>query len=327
MSGNDTNSTTTASSSPGVSKDPFVFVYSTYIPLICLICFENAVVILAIFIYDTRRKGRIVLVGSLAFVDFVTGAISVPFAMRGFLSRQSMTDISSEECQIMYGPLMITGLASFLHIFVLTIDCFTAVILPFKYRTGMSSTKIYLAILGIWAISILFGMIPYCWKLEKEDFHDCYQLNSVGLTIQMLISGNICFVIFIVITILYIRIAKEALTHRPRRNINQTIPRQPKKYEDFKAVRTTSLILGAFLFCWTPVILKFILLGFDVIDIDEQAWFTWFGEVLVISNSALNPIIYCYSSKDVYKRCKSLLKFTSNINRSAGTSRSWDTPL
>ncbi|XP_071956050.1 G-protein coupled receptor 12-like [Antedon mediterranea] len=307
------------------SKDSIIFVFSVYIPLICAICFENTVIIVAIFRCHVRRTGRIVLVASLAFVDFITGAVSVPCAMRGFLSRSNLNNISSEECQIMYGPLMVTGLASFLHIFVLTIDCYMAVIKPFKYRTDVSTRKVYFTIVGIWATSILFGLIPYCWELEKDVIHSCYQLSVEGLNVQMLVSGHVCFFIFIVMIILYINIAKEAIKHRRRTNL--AIPPQYNKYEDFKAVRTTALILGAFLICWTPVILKFILLGFGVLDIDEHAWFTWFGEVLVISNSAINPFIYCYSSRDVYTRCRRLM-ISSTSNKSSSTpatSRSLDT--
>ncbi len=67
--------------------------------------------------------------------------------------------------------------------------------------------------------------------------------------------------------------------------------------KDTKTAKTLAIVLGAFLFSWTPF---FTLCTVQALGYQGEQVFTVYvvGILMAILNSALNPIIYCWKSSE-----------------------------
>ena len=78
-----------------------------------------------------------------------------------------------------------------------------------------------------------------------------------------------------------------------------------------KSLRMTALIVAAFVVCWTPYYVVFIIVTYKMGEIDENAasWIFFFG----MANSMVNPMIYGafhVSSKRKRRSVRPLCTFT-----------------
>ncbi len=192
------------------------------------------------------------------------------------------------------------------HDFIIFYFRYLAVIYPLRYPSIITEKRSLIIITAIWILATCIGFAPFYCGIWNEDNTECF-LNEILPTSYILIGLAGQYVLYSSIMIaMYSQIFYIARSQRRkisvtmgtwmdenRENTHSTI------HNDTKTAKTLAMVLGAFLFSWTPF---FILAGIQSTGTAENkdGFDTLYalGVVIAMANSSLNPIIYFWKSAD-----------------------------
>ncbi len=224
-----------------------------------------------------RSKPYNVFLLNLVITDCLCGYIILPFHSAFFYQ------ISEREDPCSYSrfrrPIVaILGYTSFLSIFALTIERYTAVFYPFFYETKVNLSTTVASIIIIWVISIA-SFIPTLLTQDIIFYRFCVILGGFILPL----FNFYCY--YKILT----------FTRRIRNDINSTRRRfgsQNNRRESSLAL-TGVLILVSMCVCYYPLVIRATIAASGITsNISDylQCW-TW---NLTSANSCLNACITCY---------------------------------
>ncbi|XP_063749455.1 D(5)-like dopamine receptor [Eleginops maclovinus] len=223
--------------------------------------------------------------------------------------------------------------ASILNLCVISMDRYWAISSPFRYERRMTRRFAYLMIGVAWTLSILISFIPVQLNWHRlqnstaaNNAADCNaRLNRSYAISSSLISFYIPVLIMVGTYTRIYRIAQTqirrisslesaAAVGRSARNHHRMSTHEESSLKtsfkrETKVLKTLSVIMGVFVFCWLP----FFVLNCVVPFCDAQragacvsdttfSVFVWFGW----ANSSLNPVIYAFNA-DFRKAFSTLL--------------------
>ncbi|PFX27269.1 Eukaryotic translation initiation factor 3 subunit G [Stylophora pistillata] len=165
--------------------------------------------------------------------------------------------------------------ASASNMFAVTIDRIIAIRFPFKY-VFMTTKHAVVQILLVWIVSLAFGVL-YAPKSVSNMYIALYCTALLMATIVMYIN------IFI--------IAKRA--ENRIQNTQSALHRTVAERKIAKAVFT---VIGVYALCWLPMLLLPAIANPSSNPAQFGKGFFW-AQILLASNSAINPDIYCMRSK------------------------------
>ncbi|KAM6951570.1 D(5)-like dopamine receptor [Aplochiton taeniatus] len=215
--------------------------------------------------------------------------------------------------------------ASILNLCVISMDRYWAISSPFRYERKMTQRFAFVMIGVAWTLSVLISFIPVelNWHRAKTEYstegniEDCNaSLNRTYAISSSLISFYIPVVIMVgTYTRIYQiaqnqlrrmssleRAADHAQNYRRQRSLNpdeNTLKTSFKR--ETKVLKTLSIIMGVFVFCWLPFFLLNCIVPFcdvnklgDPLCVSDTTFniFVWFGW----ANSSLNPVIYAFNA-------------------------------
>ncbi|XP_012989325.2 D(5)-like dopamine receptor [Esox lucius] len=215
--------------------------------------------------------------------------------------------------------------ASILNLCIISMDRYWAISSPFRYERKMTQRFAFVMIGVAWTLSILISFIPVQlnWhKAEEENatMNDTNQIEDCNASLNStyaISSSLISFYIPVVIMVgTYTRIYRIAQTQIRRissleravehaQNNQQTTEQTNSLKTTFKketkVLKTLSIIMGVFVFCWLPFFVVNCIVPFcDINNLDDPLCvsnttfniFVWFGW----ANSSLNPVIYAFNA-------------------------------
>uniref|UniRef100_A0A8C9UB11 D(1)-like dopamine receptor n=1 Tax=Scleropages formosus TaxID=113540 RepID=A0A8C9UB11_SCLFO len=219
--------------------------------------------------------------------------------------------------------------ASILNLCIISVDRYWAISSPFRYERKMTQRAAFIMIGVAWTLSILISFIPVQlnWhiKAEEENAPANSSNHTVGCNASLnktyaISSSLISFYIPVVIMIgTYTRIYRIAQKQIRRissleRAVEQVQNNQQhsdcngnENYlktsfrKETKVLKTLSVIMGVFVFCWLPFFVLNCLVPFcdvnafgDSLCVSDTTFsiFAWFGW----ANSSLNPVIYAFNA-------------------------------
>ena len=109
------------------------------------------------------------LLVSLALVDLITGAVTVPFRICEIYRMRFTLDI--DFCRVSHCLTLLNVIGSVLHLVVIAIERFIAIDFPFKYIRMISRSGFYLLIpiILIWVVALSTSFLPlYAWGSNRE---------------------------------------------------------------------------------------------------------------------------------------------------------------
>ncbi|XP_014013943.2 D(5)-like dopamine receptor [Salmo salar] len=215
--------------------------------------------------------------------------------------------------------------ASILNLCIISMDRYWAISSPFRYERKMTQRFAFVMIGVAWTLSILISFIPVQlnWHRAEEEnatgndineIEDCNaSLNSTYAISSSLISFYIPVVIMVGTYTRIFRIAQtqirrisslERAVEHAQNNQQATeqtncLKRTFKK--ETKVLKTLSIIMGVFVFCWLPFFVVNCIVPFcDINNVGDRLcvsnttfnMFVWFGW----ANSSLNPVIYAFNA-------------------------------
>ncbi|XP_075999668.1 D(5)-like dopamine receptor [Genypterus blacodes] len=215
--------------------------------------------------------------------------------------------------------------ASILNLCIISMDRYWAISSPFKYERKMTRRFALLMIGVAWTLSILISFIPVQLNWHRADGDnstadnpdDCNaSLNRTYAIASSLISFYIPVVIMVGTYTRIFRIAQtqirrissleraagnRAQNHRHRASTQDESSLKTSFKKETKVLKTLSIIMGVFVFCWLPFFVLNCVVPFcELVKLGEPPCvsdttfniFVWFGW----ANSSLNPVIYAFNA-------------------------------
>ncbi|KAM9425790.1 D(5)-like dopamine receptor [Pholidichthys leucotaenia] len=214
--------------------------------------------------------------------------------------------------------------ASILNLCIISMDRYWAISSPFKYERKMTRRFAFLMIGMAWTLSILISFIPVQlnWhrthnSTPQKNPEDCNaSLNRTYAISSSLISFYIPVVIMVGTYTRIFRIAQTQIRrissleraagprtqnqhHRSSTHEESSLKTSFKR--ETKVLKTLSIIMGVFVFCWLPFFVLNCVVPFcesdqlgtpPCVSGTTFSIFVWFGW----ANSSLNPIIYAFNA-------------------------------
>ncbi|XP_030196813.1 D(1)-like dopamine receptor [Gadus morhua] len=212
--------------------------------------------------------------------------------------------------------------ASILNLCIISMDRYWAISSPFRYERKMTQRFAFVMIGVAWTLSVLISFIPVQlnWHkaavdndtAEDNNAEDCNaSLNRTYAISSSLISFYIPVVIMVGTYTRIFRIAQtqirrissleRAAGHSAQNNNHVESSLKTSFKKETKVLKTLSIIMGVFVFCWLPFFVLNCVVPFcdlntlgDPLCVSDTTFniFVWFGW----ANSSLNPVIYAFNA-------------------------------
>uniref|UniRef100_A0A672F5F3 Trace amine associated receptor 1 n=1 Tax=Salarias fasciatus TaxID=181472 RepID=A0A672F5F3_SALFA len=250
----------------------------------------NLLVITSVAYFKQLHTPTNYLILSLAVADLLVGAVVLLFNMA--LTVKSCLYFGNLSCKMRRSVDISLVTTSILNLCCISIDRYYAVCQPLTYRSKINDSVVLLMILGSWSASALSGFgIMFVGLRNLVCEGRCFifhipKSNTVGLIVSFYIPVMIMLCIYLKIFSVAQKQARciQNATCQAKKSIvkvNKT---------ERKATKTLAVVLGVFLFCWSPFFLSLTINPMTdyVIPsalIETFSWLSW-------SNSMLNPFVY-----------------------------------
>ena len=247
-------------------------------------------------------------------------------------------------CRVLFSQFMLffLGVVSVYTAVFLSMERWLAVQYPFKYRASISSLKVKVCVLLIWALSLLTNgphLTEMGTRKDSNTSTACqwkdkdYQTRQVVAFIEISLKFILPSVILVLV-----------LASFYRKFHIQNVPSNTRERET-QLLRMSAAISFVVLICWSPNQVYYLSYKFDVVKLGTN----WHHVtvVLALSTSAINPIIY-YVTSTSYRRCLRMMMYKvfskckprrpsaiyplaeieyNNTNRNVHTEQVFDSPL
>ncbi|XP_038157646.1 sphingosine 1-phosphate receptor 3a [Cyprinodon tularosa] len=253
-----------------------------------LIVLENITVLLALWRNKRFHSRMYLLIGNLALSDLLAG---VAYVVNIFTSGNKTYYLTPAQWLAREGSMFVALSASTFSLLAIGIERHMTMVRLRPCETA-GRGRLLALLAACWVVSVLLSALPSLgWNCLKD-------LSSCSTVLPLYAKSYIAFCIsvfsalLVAIIILYIKIYR-LVTSSGRR-----VSSRPSECS-LALLRTVVIVLGLFVMCWAPL---FFLLLLDVgcspdkcPVLYEVDWFI----ALAVLNSALNPLIYTLSSREM----------------------------
>ncbi|XP_078074367.1 sphingosine 1-phosphate receptor 1 [Mustelus asterias] len=275
-----------------------------FIVVCCCIILENLMVLLAIWQTKKFHRAMYYFIGNLALSDLLAGTA---YTVNILLSGSNTYRLTPAQWFLREGSMFVALAASVLSLLAIAIERYLTM-LKMKPHSSGSSSRVFLLISGCWLLSVLLGGLPIMGWNCLQGFPHCSTVLPLYHKHYILFCTTVFSFILLAIVLLYARIYVLVRSRSRRLTFRKYSVRSSKSCEKSLALlKTVMIVLSAFIACWAPL---FILLLLDVACqvrncpvLYKAQWFL----ALAVLNSAMNPIIYTLTSREMRRAFLRLL--------------------
>uniref|UniRef100_A0A3Q3WCR6 G-protein coupled receptors family 1 profile domain-containing protein n=1 Tax=Mola mola TaxID=94237 RepID=A0A3Q3WCR6_MOLML len=262
-----------------------------------------------------RSKVTNFFVISLAVSDLFVAVLVMPWEA---ITEVTGTWLFGQFCGLWITFDIMCSTASILNLCIISVDRYWAIASPFKYEQKMTQRVAFVMIGVAWTLSILISFIPVQLNWHRAGEESCVaNLNKTYAISSSLISFYIPVAIMVATYTRIYRIAQTQIRriasleraaeqaqnqgqgmnrnqHQQHRAADEASLKSSFKKET-KVLKTLSIIMGVFVFCWLPFFVLNCTVPFcDPPCVSDTTFtvFVWFGW----ANSSLNPVIYAFNA-------------------------------
>ena len=255
----------------------------------------NTLILVALHKESSLHAPSKLLFRNLATTDLCVGLIAEPPFVTYFMS--SLNE-PWNICPYVFAVFSITGqilsAVSLLTLTAISVDRMLALLLGLRYRQVVTLKRIYLIVVVFWVLSTA-GPTMLLWNERITSWYDC-----VGVALCVVTSIFSYTKIFL--TLRHNQIHAQG-------NVHQGQPSQTVQLNIARYKRTVSSALWvqlALVVCYLPfAIVEFLRLQRGVTSYIFVAWL--YSGTLLLQNSTLNPILYCWKIREVRQAVKDTL--------------------
>ena len=263
----------------------------------CVICF-------AIYNHPALRHVTYLSIFSLAIADSLAGLVAMPsYILKKFTWDEPTQTIV---CDIFRSSYFLTGYASILSLSVISVERLIAVRNPLNHVTIVSRRRVVLALVFAWVDALLVSSLPFFPWEPNNPYKECSYSPTRWWSIMVIISNVITP--FLVIVICYSLMYLTAQSHvkkmsKNSRQLSHNSKNSAKNHKERRANITIMIVIGVFVLCWFPSCFYYFLQKtcpqcFSEAFKAKQSLVNALVKVLTFTSSFLNPIIYCWRSRE-----------------------------
>ena len=289
-----------------------------------LTIFGNGVVVYFILSKRGLRTKTNFMVISLAVSDLLVGTCIIP----SFLACMYVT-CDNLLAKLFYDAFLFVSVC---NLCCITFDRFLAVTRPLRYHMSLTRKTVISMIVVSWVVPSVVSLVPVTWLYSNTNEEDQLTNNKIFYTLQVVVfMFGPCLIMLIAYAVIY------NIAWRQTRNIRQATRRvssvsngtrsNPIPANSTREARATLKVFGTvvvmFVVCWSISAFRTIVTQYDLMKVPVDV--TNASRLLLVANSAVNPIIYALWKKDIKNEIKKLLKLNSQLVRpTSSMSRSQD---
>ena len=271
----------------------------------------NALILVAIYKNPSLRTPSYILLGGLAVTDFFTGLLPLPVSVVFTVLVEFMKKGSPNFCLIM--GIFQHGIGSYLGltaIFVITVMSVERWLLLSRRSTTITTHRIFKAYVVICLLPT-----PFITSRLARSSDGCV-LSKLDAA-----EGIVVFVCLLITSVLYFKVLQVIRRHQLQIQATQPNQGYGRAAIDIAKYRKTVImllyILALFSVCYLPaaVFLQVTLFYHDFQFTTEVIILTKILSTLYYLSSALNPLLYCWRTRDLRVRIRQLLMqiFQQNV--------------
>ena len=264
-----------------------------------VLCF-TALTLNGVTIYALRKTPSVpkplkALILSLVVSDLGVGILGHPlFITRLALESQLQADLTSFPTFYRVYIFVTTqfSYASFFGVLSLSLDRFLAI----RYQELVTFQRVLTAVISVWVLS---GLLPLIWP--QIPIHIAYLFFAIIVVSCFVVSGVLNSMIYATVR----RHAHQIHSLQVQPTVQENAPNVTNASRLRKSAFMTIHVYVLFLVCYLPNIcaLEFISLYPSL----AAKAFQKYTNTLLMLNSSLNPIIYCWKLRDVRQTVMNML--------------------
>ncbi|CAL8339774.1 unnamed protein product [Merluccius merluccius] len=294
------------------------FVYTTMLGVFLGLVSLLTVLMNLLVLYAVRREKSLHTVGnlyivSLSVADLMVGAAVMPLNLV-YLLRDEWR-LGHAVCQFWLIMDYVASTASIFNLFILCLDRYRSVRQPLKYLKYRTRGRACLMISGAWLLSMMWIVPILGWRvfthvdLKPEDKNQCDTDFRFVTWFKVITAIFNFYVPSILMLWFYMHIylaVRQHLRERERSRIQSLRIRK-----EHKAAKQLGFIIAAFLLCWIPYFIAFMVMAFcqECVHHELHMFTIWLGYI----NSTLNPVIYPLCNGNFKKVFKSILRIPEHL--------------
>lgn len=258
--------------------------------------FGNALIILALRKLSSLHSPSKILISCLACTDLGVGLISNPLLNGYYLSPEH-----SKSChyfwELSYTATTILCGASLSTTTAISVDRLLALLLGLRYRQVVTVRRVMALVVTIWLSSILIAAVVYYSYLIALG------MASAGLVLCIVIS-TFCY------TKIYhtLRLSRAQVQDQGNQGQRNGEGSQLNKARYKKTVSTAVWIQMTLLACYLPFGLVGAVKAIFRLYVPSQSLIYAVTLSLLMSNSTINPLLYCWKIRDIRQAVRGTIR-------------------
>ncbi|KAL9950285.1 hypothetical protein ACROYT_G042763 [Oculina patagonica] len=301
------------------AKDYGVVMKTSFGIIATLSFFGNLLLCLVIFMKRSMlNKPYNMLICSLAITDMLTGIflVATPDYLIDRKQFPYLSGLAGEVyCRLIGSTyiLFIFGKASTSTIMCLAIDRWYSIVKPIRYKTAFSKRRLYMYITLIWASAAITQINELFITEVTVDGLCTFVTPFYGAEAErILILLHVVITFYIPSIVTWVTFG-HIWMHMRQPNIRRHLDNNKATK---RLLRMCALAAFFLTVCWFPTETFFILFKFKILELPFEV--NLFTSILAMSNSCLNPWIYCLSNRE-YRR--EFVRLLCCIKFNVGSSR------
>ena len=288
----------------GIQTKPWFWITSGF--LTALTVLGNGLVTLLICSRERLHTKTNWFVFSLAAADFMLACVFIP----PFFTCEKY-NTSCKNQYIIWYFISYFAYNSVTNLMALTFDRYTAIVFPLQYNCRMTRKRIILIILLAWLSPLVLDSIPIIFLPRVFD-----KGEEIAQVWSMVIFQILPCIILCVVSR---KIFREAGRHSFRSKVllRQLCFNHPKTRgkSEKSSARLIGTLLIVFLVCWSAQALSSLCFCFKAcIDFQPEEAVRYSLALLLLTNSAANPVIYAFLKRDIRGELRRTLVARPTLN-------------
>ena len=280
----------------GEVKHELIFLLVVNISVSITAFLGNTLILVALQKESSLHPPSKLLYRNLAITDLCVGVIAEPVYVAYFMSVLSdKWDICFYANLLSFFTSFLFSAVSLLTLAVISVDRLLALLLGLRYRQVVTLKRTLMTLIVGWILSIV-GTLTYLWDPIVTSW--CVK---VGLPV-CLVTSFVCYVkIFFILRHNQIQV----LDQYPQRQQNQPVPLNIVRYR--KAVSAALWVQTTLVVSYLPILITEALKPQREMPLSLYLA-RQFALTLVLLNSPLNPLLYCWKIREVRRAVQDTIR-------------------